>query len=133
MKQPTAPTIRGRVGDGEKLGRTIGYPTANLPMEAVAHLTLGDGVYACWVEIEGRTPVQLFRGALIVGAPSATRQPKRKLEVYLLDFNENLYGRTLVIEVVRRLRDLIPSDESIRLRVQIEEDLAQIRTLLSYR
>jgi len=91
--------LRGVVGKGQQRGAGIGFPTANL--EQAATLVPGDGVYAVHVMHEGyRWP-----GAANVGPNPTFGEQARKLEVHLIGFRGDLYGRELAVDFVERLRD----------------------------
>jgi riboflavin kinase/FMN adenylyltransferase len=111
--------VHGVVAAGAKRGRTLGFPTANL--EQVATLLPGDGVYAVRVEFDGRT----FAGAANVGPNPTFGEQARKLEVHLIDFTDNLYGKTLGVAFLRRLRSTRPfagPDDLVRqLRLDVEQ------------
>ena len=94
----------GRVMEGNRLGRTIGYPTANLLVEDPEKLIPGDGVYA--VEIaEG--PGELrgsMKGMMNIGKRPTVDGTKRTIEVNIFDFNEDLYGKELRVFTRKHLR-----------------------------
>jgi riboflavin kinase/FMN adenylyltransferase len=111
----------GKVTEGNKLGRTIGYPTANIEVGHPEKLIPGDGVYAVDVEIledgaaldsaaEGDEALlaggrRRWRGMMNIGVrPTVGGDGARTIEVNIFDFNESIYGRTLRIFVGRFLR-----------------------------
>ncbi len=121
--------ISGRVAHGRKLGRSIGYPTLNIPLWSPPPLA---GVYAVrvhGVDVAGGLPVL---GAASVGVrPTVTEQGEPLLEVYLLDFQGDLYGRRLVVEFVQHIRDE-EKFASLELMVaQIERDVAAVRAVFA--
>jgi riboflavin kinase/FMN adenylyltransferase len=92
--------LKGRVTKGADRGKDLGFPTANLdiPSRALPR----SGVYAVWVRIEGE---RLWRtGAANVGFNPTFDEKTRKLEVHLLDFAGDLYGKTLEIALAHYLR-----------------------------
>lgn len=118
--------LEGRVIAGEKRGRQLGFPTANLG--EIETLIPGDGVYAGWGWVE-ETP---HAAAIHIG-PNPTFEGKdKKVEAHLLDFSRDLYGETLKIDLVQRIRETkaFPSIETLKL--QIENDLAQVRRLANW-
>lgn len=126
--------LTGRVVHGEKISRRTGYPTANLNAAAGEDLTIGDGVYACWVEIIDRHPHAVHPGALVIGVPfQHVQRSERKIEVHLLNFDGDLYGERLRIDVAQFLRPLLHPKNEVALRTQIEEDIALIRSILRVR
>jgi len=97
----------GRVMEGKKLGRTIGYPTANLQVSDPEKLIPGDGVYAVEVEIhsEGYSAGAIrWKGMMNIGMRPTVNGTGRTIEVNIFDLNEDLYGRTLRVFLKKYLR-----------------------------
>ena len=117
--------ICGRIVEGDKLGRQLGFPTANLD---VTNLVLPpNGVYAASAKFNGR----LYRVALNVGTrPTVAVGPQLRVEAHLLDFSGDLYGAELEVEIGAKLRDERRFDSPTQLREQIARDLAAVRTLV---
>ncbi len=122
-------TILGTVEPGDRLGRTIGFPTANL--RAHNEQFPPDGVYAVRVSAEGEN----WRGVANVGyRPTvASGAPERKLEVHLFDFSGDLYDRDLDVDFVCFLRGEKKFDGLDALKAQIAADAAEARRLLEAR
>ena len=117
--------ISGTVVAGDGRGRTIGFPTANLAVD-VSKLIPATGVYAVGVRLEGST----YRGMMNIGlCPTFGGRTERRVEVHILDFDADIYGQTLNVQLLHRLRDerKFPSVEA--LAEQLHADAAQIRTL----
>lgn len=114
--------ICGTVVVGDKLGRGLGFPTANLD---VAGLVLPpNGVYAAVTKHEGR----LYRAALNIGIrPTVTSGRQLRVEAHLLDFDGDLYGRELEIEIGEKLRDEKKFGSPRELKEQIAKDVASVR------
>ncbi len=93
----------GEVQEGNKLGRTIGYPTANLQWEDPAKLVPGDGVYAVDVEISDE-PGKRHKGMMNIGFRPTVDGSARLTEVNIFDFERNIYGKSLRVFVKRFLR-----------------------------
>jgi riboflavin kinase/FMN adenylyltransferase len=93
---------RGTVERGAGRGRSIGVPTINLPVPDVRKLLPPDGVYAVWV----RWGERRCGGMMNQGPRPTFGVAERGLEVHLFDFAEDLYGETVLVEWVRRLRDV---------------------------
>src|SRR5437870_3260744 len=91
--------LRGRVVVGDRRGRTLGFPTANLHLRA-GLLLPPDGVYAVGVEVDGRA----HEGVLNIGVRPTFAGRRRTIEVHLLDFSGDLYRRWLVVKLIERLR-----------------------------
>jgi len=94
--------VRGRVVHGNKLGRTIGYPTANLQPLDPEQLVPGIGIYAIRAEHNGTR----YDGMLSIGYnPTVTDKKEIKIEANLFDFDKDIYGDVLEIQFIRKLRD----------------------------
>ena len=118
--------LLGYVATGARRGRTIGFPTANL--ERVETLIPGDGVYA----VRATLPDGAMRVAAANVGPNPTfAEQDRKLEVHLLDYVGDLYGQSLSIDFVERLRDTRPFPNVGELIAQLTRDVAHVRSLLS--
>jgi riboflavin kinase/FMN adenylyltransferase len=117
--------LRGVVGTGRRRGQTLGFPTANL--EQVETLVPGDGVYAVRVCADGG----VWPGAANVGPNPTFGEQARKLEVHLIGFNGDLYGRRLAVDFVERLRDTRPFANVEELVRQLRADVESARRLAS--
>ncbi|MDH4182232.1 MAG: bifunctional riboflavin kinase/FAD synthetase [Betaproteobacteria bacterium] len=114
--------IAGRVGHGEKLGRKLGFPTANLPLRHVPPLS---GVYAVRV---GGLPGGPRDGVASLGTRPTVRAGGRPLlEAFILDFDEPIYGRRIAVEFLHKLRDEARYPDLETLARKIGEDVAQAR------
>ncbi len=120
-------TLRGRVILGEQRGRTLGFPTANLHRRR-GLLLPADGVYAVHVLLDGRT----LPAVLNVGVRPTFGTLRRTVEVYLLDFEGDLYGRWLTLELVERLRGERRFAGPEALRQAIAADVARTREVLAH-
>lgn len=115
--------LSGKVVEGQRRGRTLGFPTANLADIDV--LTPRDGVYAVRAEVEG----QFWAAAANIGPNPTFGEQTRKVEVHLLDFDGELYDRVVAVEFVARLRDTRPFAGRDELVAQLQQDIAQARNL----
>jgi riboflavin kinase/FMN adenylyltransferase len=116
--------VTGVVGTGARRGRTIGFPTANL--DRVETLLPGDGVYGVRVQAEaGR-----FAGAAHVGPNATFGEHARKIEVHLLDFTGDLYGQTLAVDFIGRIRGTEKFATVDALIEQMKRDVAEARRLV---
>jgi riboflavin kinase/FMN adenylyltransferase len=116
--------LRGVVCHGSERGRTIGFPTANL--SEVATLIPRDGVYAGRAVVAG----QSYAAAMNVGPNPTFEEPQPKLEVHLLDFEGDLYGQSLRVEFLQRLRDTVKFESLERLCAQLRSDVDRARSLV---
>ena len=115
--------LQGMVGEGARRGRTLGFPTANL--SEVATVMPADGVYAGRVSVDGN----LHIAAINIGPNPTFAEQNRKVEVHLLDFRGDLYGRSLEVDLLDRMRDTVPFADIEALRSQLERDILQARAL----
>jgi riboflavin kinase / FMN adenylyltransferase len=117
--------IVGLVIAGAKRGRTIGFPTANLG--DVPTVLPGNGVYAVRATVEGR----VWPAAANIGPNPTFGEDARKIEVHLIDFAGDLYGKSMIVEFVARLRDTRPFTGVAELVEQLRADVAAARRLLA--
>ncbi len=113
----------GTVGEGARRGRTIGFPTANL--DQLQTLAPADGVYAVRVPLGD----EAYSGAANVGPNPTFGEQARKVEVHLIDYEGDLYGQTLAVDFIRRLRDTRPFASAAELVEQLRRDVEQARYL----
>ena len=118
-------SITGMVVHGDGRGGPLGFLTANLQMPAES-LAPSDGIYACWVEIDGSRHM----AAASIGERPTFPGAGHSIEAFVMDFDGDLYGRELRLELVRRLRDEEKFDSIEQLRLQIDRDVAETRRLL---
>ncbi|MDE2435517.1 MAG: bifunctional riboflavin kinase/FAD synthetase [Sphingomonadales bacterium] len=117
--------IRGHVQHGDKLGRTIGFPTANLPLDN--YLRPRYGIYA----VTGTLPDgRVVHGAANLGVRPHFDPPKELLEPHFFDFSGDLYGQEIEVEFHHFLRSEAKFDSLEALTAQIEADCRQARELL---
>lgn len=113
----------GSVVHGTQLGRTIGYPTANMKPLADEQLIPAEGVYA----IQARWNKHLLNGMLNIGyRPTVTNEMRLKIEANIFNFNENIYNQTLEIIFIKRLRDehKFPSIDALKTQLRQDADNA---------
>ncbi len=94
--------VAGKVEAGRGEGRDFGFKTANLHIEPMMKV-LGDGVYAAYAHVEGKR----FKAAVSVGVAPTFENAKANTEVHILDFEGDLYGKTIVVEFVNWLRPMM--------------------------
>ncbi len=111
----------GVVVEGAKRGRTIGFSTANL--EQVETMLPTHGVYSGSCTIDGKT----YKAAVNLGPNPTFDEQASKLEVHLLDFAGDLYGRTMDVDFVERLRDVIKFESATQLLEQLRLDVERVR------
>jgi len=123
--------FEGEVVDGDKLGRKLGYPTANLHIKDEEKIIPGNGIYAVYAnvndewspdsyrEVDGRNKM---KGMMSIGVRPTVGGTKRVIEVNIFDFDEDIYGKTLRVYVKKYLRPEIKFDSLDELVKQIDED-----------
>ncbi|MCE2597026.1 bifunctional riboflavin kinase/FAD synthetase [Motilimonas cestriensis] len=115
-------SISGRVAHGQKLGRTIGVPTANIWLKRL--VTPVKGVYA--VEIKGIAQAT-YSGIANIGTRPTLNGERQQLEVHIFDYSGDLYGRQLEVVLKQKIRDERKFENFAALKQQIELDVGQAR------
>lgn len=113
----------GRVVEGKRLGRTLGFPTANIRPEGPADIPAG--VFACLVFVPG---FPLKGGMLNVGTrPTVEDSGERSIEANLFDFSGDLYGKDIKVLILAKIRDeqKFPDLDSLRRRLEKDRDRAK--------
>jgi riboflavin kinase / FMN adenylyltransferase len=112
--------LNGVVVHGDSIGHQLGYPTANLEVESELKLIPSDGVYIVEVELgEG----EIYNGIMNIGVrPTISSEPVRKVEIHLLDYNGDLYGKYLSVKVLDFIRGELKFEDLESLKTQIRED-----------
>jgi riboflavin kinase/FMN adenylyltransferase len=117
----------GRVVHGEKRGRTLGFPTANLALDP-EKLVPARGVYAVWVSRAGHTG--LYKGMMNIGTRPTVNGRHESCEVHLLDFDGDLYDQLLTIHLVESIRQEQRFESLDALKAQLHMDRTAVDTLL---
>lgn len=110
----------GKVVEGNKLGRTIGYPTANLEINDPEKLIPANAVYAVLVKHPNHDG--LLKGMMNIGTRPTVNGTRRMIEVNLFDVDEDLYGLTLTVTLKKKLRDEVKFDGLNELKNQLAKD-----------
>ncbi|BFU42939.1 bifunctional riboflavin kinase/FAD synthetase [Krasilnikovia sp. MM14-A1004] len=123
--------LAGVVVRGDRRGREIGFPTANLMCHRYAAVP-ADGVYAAWLIRGGDGGDQPARlpAAVSIGTNPTFSGRERRVEAYALDFSGDLYGERVSLDFVTRLREMRTYDSLEPLITQIREDVEQTRAVL---
>lgn len=121
-------SLTGIVVEGNKLGRTIGFPTANLQIGESYKLLPKDGVYAVLIQMNGLK----YKGMLNIGLrPTVnSNELKRTIETHIFNFDDNLYKHEITISFVHRIRDEIKFNNFEELTIQLNKDRDLIQKLL---
>ncbi len=116
--------MSGNVVKGFRRGTEIGFPTANIESEKVIP---AEGVYAIIAEVEGNR----YQGVVNIGYNPTFGNEELSMEVHLLDFQGDIYEKTIDIQFIDRLRDEIKFDSPDKLVVQIKKDIASTKKILA--
>ena len=113
-------TVTGTVVSGKQIGRSIGFPTANIKPDDKYKLIPGNGIYAVEVQIDGVN----YQGMLSIGSnPTVNTDTRiRSIEVHILDFKKDIYGKKITVIFRKRLRDEKKFDNIEQLAKQLELD-----------
>ena len=111
----------GLVVEGNKLGRTIGYPTANLQITDENKLVPGNGVYAVTIG-DAASPEISYKGMMNIGVRPTVDGTKRMIEVNIFDFDKDIYGETLTITLKKHLRSEVKFNGLDELKAQLAKD-----------
>jgi len=121
--------LKGQVVEGRRLGRELGFPTANILPDDSHKMVPANGVYAVIVEVEGVR----YQGMLNVGTRPTVNSnvDHRSIEVNIFGFSEDIYGSDIAVRFVDRIRDEVKFDGIDRLREQLEKDKTRTLTILA--
>lgn len=118
--------LNGVVVEGERRGRDLGFPTANLEIES-KRLIPANGVYAGWALVDK----ERHPSAINIGVRPTFSETERRVEAHLLDYEGDLYGEKLAVDFVARLRSEQKFDGIDALRSQIAQDVEAARAWLT--
>ena len=121
--------VSGTVIPGQRLGRTLGVPTANFVLEPTSRLA--HGVYAVRARIDGKLDGRSIPGVASFGVRPTVDNGPPLLEVHLLDFSGDLYGREMEVEFVERIREERKFDSLALLTEEMERDKERARAILA--
>jgi riboflavin kinase/FMN adenylyltransferase len=110
--------FEGEVVHGDKIGRTIGYPTANLKSTDEEKIVLGDGIYAVYTEVDGIR----YKGMMSIGFRPTVNGKRRVVEVNIFDFEKEIYGQLIRVIVIKHLRNEVRFDGLEELKMALHQD-----------
>lgn len=93
--------LNGTVVHGDKRGKSLGFPTANIQPENTSKIVPKKGVYATWIRVEG----SYYQGMMNIGERPTFNDAGYSIEVHILDFNHDIYGKEIQVQFVERIRD----------------------------
>jgi riboflavin kinase/FMN adenylyltransferase len=118
-------SLGGLVIEGHRRGRNLGFPTANVKPDK--DLVPARGIYAVRVDLAGKT----YGGVLNIGFNPTFSDTALSVEAYILDFNDDIYGKRLELLFIDRIRDEVKFDGPAKLVEQIRRDVERARTILA--
>jgi len=117
-------SLKGKVVGGQQIGRTLGFPTANIEPDDENKIIPAMGIYAVWVDYEGKK----YKGMLDIGRrPTLHKDSDLTIEVHLIGFSGNLYGKVLKLEFVERFRKefLFTDIESLVNQLRLDQEYVE--------
>ncbi|MFI3278438.1 MAG: riboflavin kinase [Rikenellaceae bacterium] len=115
-------TIKGVVEQGRRLGRELGFPTANIAIDPT--LGVENGVYESWISIEGHP--KPLRSISNIGSNPTIGKTARRMETHIIGESLNLYGEVVTITLGRKLRSEMKFNSLEELKAQIKKDLKSL-------
>lgn len=119
--------LTGEVIHGDQLGRSWGFPTANISVQEKYKLVPKDGIYACRVRWNER----LLEGMMYIGVRPTINGIQRNIEVNIFDFDQEIYGETLEVHFVGQIREDMKFENIDQLKNQLALDKVAAQTILS--
>ncbi len=123
-------SFTGTVVKGQQIGRTIGYPTANIQPDDRHQLIPANGIYAAQIEVNG----SVFKTSLYIGTRptlnSDTNNSSRVIEAFIFDFNQDIYDQKVKLTFVKYIRPDKKLDNLAALKAQIAEDNEKVLAIL---
>ncbi len=119
-------SITGRVVGGNKIGKKLGFPTANLSIENENKLIPAHGVYAVYVKYKNK----MLKGMLSIGSKPTFDEYDENVEVHIFDFSETIYNQKITVCFSNRIRDIIRFDDADTLKEQLFKDMKRAKELL---
>ncbi|MFI3293308.1 MAG: riboflavin kinase [Rikenellaceae bacterium] len=113
--------VRGVVVEGKKLGRKLGFPTANILISE--DLNVSNGVYRSEVKVAGTT----YRAITNVGNNPTTGVVSRRVESYIFDFKGDIYGQIIGVSLIAKIRGEIKFESIEMLRAQVLKDIELVK------
>lgn len=125
-------TLSGEIVKGYQMGRTIGFPTANISYEDCRMLPK-DGVYAVKVHVETHGRACNYDAMLYIGSRPTVNTGKISVEAYLFDFSGDLYGKRVTVAFIERVRGSVKFDSVEELKKQLNKDEESVVQILKER
>jgi len=119
-------SLRGKVVQGNKVGRTLGYPTANLRTDDITTVLPAQGVYIAHVKHNG----SWYQAMVNIGIRPTLDMDNVTIEAHLFGFNKDIYGQEIQITFLDRIRDEMRFNSLAELKVQLDKDAKLSKRLL---
>lgn len=120
-------SFSGKIIEGKKMGKKIGYPTANISVENVNKLMPNDGVYAVYIKVNSKD----FMGMMNIGYNPTFNSSEKSVEVHILDFNKDIYGLDVKVSIVEKIREEKKFISVEDLKKNLDLDKKKVYQLLS--
>ncbi|HOP04502.1 MAG TPA: bifunctional riboflavin kinase/FAD synthetase [Tenuifilaceae bacterium] len=119
--------ITGTIEGGKQIGRSIGFPTANISPSETHKQIPGFGVYAVWFDYDGKS----YPAMLNIGVkPTVGSELDRTIEAHIIGFNQNIYAREVMVRFVKKIRDEMRFPSLEHLKNQLVDDKARVLSVL---
>lgn len=112
----------GKVKTDNKRGKALGFPTANVSL----HKNIPEGIYISKTKINGK----YYRALTFIGTAKTFNEKKSQSETYILDFNRNIYGKWISVDLIKKLRENKKFDSAEELIKQMKQDEIEARVIL---
>jgi len=122
-------TLQSTIIKGKQLGRKLGFPTANLDPIFIDISNVESGVYAGLIEIDSLNGK--FKAAVSIGLNSTFDQANFTVEAYILDFDQDIYGKKVRLELVAKIREMQKFESVDELIEQIKSDVNAVNQILN--
>lgn len=119
--------VKGLVVRGDGRGRQIGFPTANIDLENNQQIGLDQGVYAAITTVNSIR----FKSAAHIGPASTFGKRTVTFEVFILDFDQDIYNQTIEVELIQKIRGTVKFNSVHQLINQMNQDVEKARNILS--
>jgi len=120
-------TLSGQVVDGDKIGRTLGFPTANINIAESYKLIPKTGIYACTIKVSDK----MHNGMLYIGNRPAVHGKRLSIEVNIFDFNDSIYNHHITVYLKAHIREDMDFKNMDLLKKKMEEDKIKTIKVLS--
>ena len=115
--------ISGTVQYGDRRGKELGFPTANIRL----HKKIPEGIYAGTVLINGK----VYQSAVFVGSAKTFQKTHVRVECYIFDFDKTIYGKWITVRLYKKIRDNQMFNSAEELVVQMNKDIEEIKAFFS--